>query len=86
MYVSGLKKIATFVFKSINDICPDLTNDMFNEKHLPYSLHDNSKVTQSEPSSTKYGINCIAYQGATLWNKLPRNLKCVPMLICFIPC
>ena len=61
MYVSRLKKIATFVFKSINDIGPDLTNDMLKEKHLSYSLRDNSKVTKSKPSSTKYGINCIAY-------------------------
>ena len=36
--VSRLKKIATFVFKLINNIGPDLTNNMFNEKHLPYYL------------------------------------------------
>ena len=62
MYVSRLKKIANFVFQPINDIGPDLTKDMFNEKQLPHSLRDNSKVTQCKPSSAKYGINCIAYQ------------------------
>ena len=36
MYVSRLNKIATFVFKSNNNIGPDLSNDMFNEKHLPF--------------------------------------------------
>ena len=73
--VSRLKKIATFVFKLINNIGPDLTNNMFNEKHLPYSLCYNSKFIQSKPASTKYSINCIAYQGAVQWNKLPWDLN-----------
>ena len=45
MYVFRLKTIASFVYKSINNIGPDLTNGMFNEKHLPNSLHFLNSVT-----------------------------------------
>ena len=86
MYVSILKKIATFEFKSIDNVGPDLTNDMFNEKYLPYSLRDSSKVIQVKPATTKYGINCIEYQSAPYGTNFPEILNCVPMLFSFIPC
>ena len=36
MYVFRVKNIACFVFIAMNNNCPDLTNNMFNEKQLSY--------------------------------------------------
>ena len=75
MYISRLKKLAMFVYKSYNDTGPGLTNDIFNKKDIPYNLRDNSRVEQPLCSMTRYGLNSIVYQGASLWNSLPHDLK-----------
>ena len=42
MYISRLKKLAMFVYKSYNNTSLGLTNDIFNKKDIPYNLRDNS--------------------------------------------
>ena len=75
MYISRLKTLACFVYKSYNYTGPGLTNDIFNKKDIHYNLRDNSRVEQPLCSMTRYGLDSIAYQGASLWNSLPHDLK-----------
>ena len=75
MYISRLKKLACFVYKCFNNTGPGLTNDLFNKKEIKYDLRDGSRVEQPLCSMTRYGLNSIAYQGASLWNSLPHDLK-----------
>ena len=56
MYVSRLKTLVAFVYTSINNIAADLTSDIHDEKHLPYSLRESCKVIHSEPASTKFSV------------------------------
>ena len=41
------------------------TNDLFNKKEIKYNLRDSSRVEQPLCSMTRYGLNSIAYQGAS---------------------
>ena len=75
MYISRLKKPACFVYKSYDNTGPGLTNDIFIKKDIHYNLRDNSRVEQPLCSMTRYGLNTIVYQGASLWNSLPYDLK-----------
>ena len=75
MYISRLKKPACFVYKCFNNTGPGLTNDLFNKKEIKYDLRDGSRVEQPLCSMTRSGLNSIAYQGASLWNSLPHDLK-----------
>ena len=75
MYISRLKKLACFVYTCLNNTGPGLTNDLFNKKEIKYNLRDSSRVEQPLCSMTRYGLNSIAYQGASLWNSLPHDLK-----------
>ena len=68
MYISRLKRLATFVFKSVRNIGPDLTNDMFDVKKLPVELRDNSRINQPKTTTTTFGLNSARYQGAAIWN------------------
>ena len=61
MYISRLKKLAMFVYKSYNNIGPGLRNDIFNKKDIPYNLRDNSRVEQPLCSMTRNGLNSIVY-------------------------
>ena len=58
MYDSRLKKSATFSYKSMKYMGPNITNDKLNGKHLPYELCDSTKATQPTPASTKSVISC----------------------------
>ena len=60
LYVSRLKKLAVFVFKSINNLGPGIVNDMFIKKNIPYNLRDSSRAQLSKPSRSKYDINSIS--------------------------
>ena len=85
MYVSRLKKSATFVFKLINKIGPDLTYDLLNEKHLPYSLRDSSKSHSPSP----HQLNTVSIEfhiKVPYGTNFPVILKYVPKLSSFIPC
>ena len=46
MYISRLKKLACFVYKSCNNTGPGFTNDIFNKKYIHYNLRHNSRVEQ----------------------------------------
>ena len=62
-----LKQIATFLFNSIHIVGPDLTNDMYNEKHLPSILTPHQQNTVS--------VIFILHVKVQTWNKLSRDLK-----------
>ena len=53
MYISRLKKLACFVYKSYNDTGPGLANDIFNKRDIHYNLRDNSRVEQPLCSMTR---------------------------------
>ena len=80
MYISRLKKLVCFVYKSYNNTGLGLTNDIFNKKDIQYNLRDISRVEQPLCSMTRYGLNSIVYQGASLWNSLPHDLKNILVL------
>ena len=66
LYVSRLKRLAVFVFKSINNLGPGIVNDMLIKKNIPYNLCDNSRAQLPKPSRSKNDINSISYKGSSL--------------------
>ena len=50
-------------------------NDFFNKIDIKYDLRDSNRVEQPICSMTRYGLKHIGYQGASLWNPLPHDLK-----------
>lgn len=75
LYVSRLKRLALFVFKALNNIGPSYLCDSYEQKQSHYDLRCKSRVVQPKVKSTTYGLNSLRYQGASLWNQLPNDLK-----------
>ena len=73
MYISRLKKLACFVYKCLNNTGPGIKNDIFNKKEIKYDIRDSNRVEQPLCSMARYGLNSIAYQGASLWNSATRS-------------
>ena len=75
LYIDRLKKIALFVYKCFNNIGPSSVHNICTAKPVPYSFRDSHKAKQPNVKSTTFGLNSIKYSDASLWNKLPSNLK-----------
>ena len=83
LYIERIKKIALFVYKSVNQIGPSTSFNLYTIKNTTYGLRDGNKVVQPKVNSTKFGLNSLRYSGAALYNHLPSQLKENIDLNCF---
>ena len=85
-------KVATLIYKFLQNGTPQYFNTTF----TPYSCSYNTRrgsidkrflaVPQFQPSlhkSKKQFNNCLAFDGSTLWNTLPDNIRTAPSLTSF---
>ena len=70
-----LRLLAIEVFKSIMHLNPQFMWSYFEEKTMPYSLGNGSKLTLPKTKSSRFGINSLRFRGSLLWNNLPMTLK-----------
>jgi len=70
-----LRLLAIEVFKSIMHLNPQFMWSYFEEKTIPYSLRNGSKLTLPKTKSSRFGINSLRFRGSLLWNNLPMTLK-----------
>ena len=70
-----LQFLATEVFKSANELNPQLIWCFFENHEIPYNLRYGSVVKLPGTNTTTYGINSQKFRGAMLWNIIPKNIK-----------
>ncbi len=71
------------VFKSLHDLNPNFTKEMFNIKELKYSLRDSNIIYQPKFEKVTYGKNTFKYYGAHIWNLLPNEIKEIADILFF---
>ena len=71
--LTRLRLILIHVFKCINGLNPQLFENMYEEKSVPYSLRQNVMLVQPRRKSSTYGLRSISYLGAKLWNEIARK-------------
>ena len=75
LYVNRLRSVIEQVFKLMFNLSPPLKSDFLFEKVMPYDIRSNKVLLQSRCNTVKYGLMSFKYQGASLWNSLPPNIK-----------
>ena len=75
LYVNRLRSVIEQVFKVMFNLSPPLKSDFLIEKVMPYYIRSNKVLVQSRCNTVKYGVMSFKYQGASLWNSLPPNIK-----------
>ena len=75
LYINRIKKIALLVFKCVNKIGPSSVHDLYTKKHFTSGLRDPNNIKQPIPNTTSYGLRNLQYSGASIWNKMPKDLK-----------
>ena len=69
------KHKATMMFKVLNDGSPSCLKDLFTPKSLKYSLRQRENQLFLVKPRTEYLKRAFVYDGAKLWNKLPRSMR-----------
>ena len=75
LYLNRLRKLSIEVHKVLNQVSPSFLNELYVAKETNYDLRDSNKVKQPAYNTMTYGNNSLRYQGAKLWNNLPREIK-----------
>ena len=71
-----LHKILMVVFKSLFvSTYPGYLKELFVFRNSSYSLRGKNILTLPIPRTTNYGLECIRYQAAQIWNSLPDSMR-----------
>ena len=76
LYTGRLHKILMVVFKSLFvSTYPGYLKELFVFRNSSYSLRGKNILTLPIPSTTNYGLECIRYQAAKIWNSLSDSMR-----------
>ena len=76
LYVNRKNNLVEFVFKVINNAAPPMESNFFTKQVSPYNMRDSNKLVLPTFNTIQYGKKSIRYQGPSLWNSLPSDVKC----------
>ena len=78
LYNGRLHKILMVVFKSLFvSTYPGYLKELFVFRNSSYSLRGKNILTLPIPRTTNYGLECIRYQAAKIWNSLPDSMRTI---------
>ena len=78
-------KIATLVFKCLNDLAPTYLSDLIQKNTTSRNLRSSNDKSIFIPRTKlkTYGDRAFSYYGPYIWNSLPRELREKERLDCF---
>ena len=66
------------VFKSLFvSTYPGYLKELFSLRNSSYSLRGKNILSLPIPRTTNYGLECIRYQAAKIWNSLPDSMRTI---------
>ena len=75
--------LCTEIFKAFSDLNPPYMKEFFKKNSFSYNLRSSDHLLVSKVSQTTSGLRSIRYEGAVLWNHLPKNIKSSDILETF---
>ena len=70
------KHKAFLIYKILNGLAPMYLRNIFTNRATPYTLRDNEAKLNLPKPRTNYLKRAICYDGASLWNSLPLDIRC----------
>ena len=77
-----IELLMTEVYKYLNDLSPDIMDDIFKLRENTYNLRNFHIFESQNPRTKKFGLDSIAYRASQLWKNVPeeiRNSTSLPM-------
>ena len=63
------------IFKTFNDLNPPYMKEFFRKNSFSYNLRSSDDLLVPRVNQTTFGLKSIRYEGAVLWNHLPKTLN-----------
>ena len=63
------------VYKAVNKLSPVFMHDLFKLKPDTNHLKNSQILIKPHPGTTYFGINRVSYDGASIWNSLPNDIR-----------
>ena len=83
MEVKRMRYLSVEIYKTLNNVSPDYTKDIFQVQQSAYSSRRPHNIPVPRVNQTKLGTRSIRYEGARIWNHLPNSIKSVENLQMF---
>ena len=81
MEIKRLRVLALEIFKTLNNLIPNFTKDIFN--FSPYSTHRKHDICVRSRNTSNCGDRSLRALGPHTWNSLPGNIKFNTSVIIF---
>ena len=78
-----MRSLCAEVFKTLNGLSPVYMRDIFKLNNLSYSSGRPYDLKIPRVNQNTFGLKSIKYEGARLWNHLPKTIKSAENLITF---
>ena len=75
MEIKRKQTLCTEIFKTFNDLNPPYMKEFFQKYSFFYNLRSSDDLSIPRVNQTTFGLKSIRYEGAVLWNHLPKNIK-----------
>ena len=77
MNVSNYRSLCIEIFKTLNDINPSCTEDIFKLRMANRPTREKYKLNLEIPKSNqvRFGTKSLRYLGPKVWNSLPYHIK-----------
>ncbi len=73
--ITRSRTLATEVYKAVNGMTPNYTQELFEVKEIPYNLSDPTRTIIPNSDSTSYGLKSLKHEGNKIWNRLSVDIK-----------
>ena len=73
MEIKWLRTLALEAFKTLNNMNPEYTKEIFHK--TGFTMHRSLNLEVNENHTTKYGNKSLICLGPNIWNSLPNHIK-----------
>ena len=71
----NLQILATEMYKILNEISPDIMQDIFETKCNYYNTRNAPTFSSGNIKRVRYGLQTISYMTQKIWNLVPEEMK-----------
>ena len=75
MAIKRVHSLCTEILKSQNNLNAPYMRDLFHRDVSTYSLRSSNDLSVPRVNQTTFGLRSIRYEGAVMWNHLPKHFK-----------
>ena len=75
IHESNLQRLATEIYKALNNLSSSLVSELFQIKDMKYNLCKGSSLVTHNVKTVSYGAESLSYLAPKIWEQVPDEIK-----------